>query len=52
MADQMLAAWLDWLEAECAAQPVLLVLEDLHWGDAPSVQLVDAALRDAARSAR
>jgi serine/threonine protein kinase/tetratricopeptide (TPR) repeat protein len=45
MADQVLAAWLDWLEVECAANPVLLVLEDLHWGDAPSVQLVDAALR-------
>jgi len=45
MADQILAAWLDWLEVECAANPVLLVLEDLHWGDAPSVQLVDAALR-------
>lgn len=45
MADQMLAAWLDWLEAECAARPVVLVLEDLQWGDVPSVQFVDAALR-------
>ena len=45
MADQMLAAWLDWLEAECSARPVLMVLEDLHWGDVPSVQFVDAALR-------
>jgi tetratricopeptide (TPR) repeat protein len=45
MSDQTLAAWLDYLEAECAAHPVLLVLEDLHWGDAPSVQFVDAALR-------
>ena len=39
------SAWLDWLEVECGANPVLLVLEDMHWGDAPSVQLVDAALR-------
>jgi tetratricopeptide (TPR) repeat protein len=45
MADQTLAAWLDFLEAECQAHPVLLVLEDLHWGDAPSVQFIDAALR-------
>jgi serine/threonine protein kinase/tetratricopeptide (TPR) repeat protein len=45
MADQIMAAWLDWLEVECSTNPVLLVLEDLHWGDAPSVQLVDAALR-------
>ncbi|MGA7742440.1 MAG: serine/threonine-protein kinase PknK, partial [Polyangia bacterium] len=45
MADQTLMAWLDWLEAECNHHPVLLVLEDLNWGDAPSVNFVDAALR-------
>jgi eukaryotic-like serine/threonine-protein kinase len=45
MADQMLLSWLDWLEAECDHHPVLLVLEDLHWGDTPSVNFVDAALR-------
>jgi serine/threonine protein kinase/tetratricopeptide (TPR) repeat protein len=45
MADQTLGAWLDFIEAECKAHPVLIVLEDLHWGDFPSVQLVDAALR-------
>jgi tetratricopeptide (TPR) repeat protein len=45
MADQMLMSWLDWLEAECDRHPVLLVLEDLHWGDTPSVNFVDAALR-------
>jgi len=45
MADQKLMAWLAWLEAECNQHPVLLVLEDLHWGDAPSVSFVDAALR-------
>ncbi len=45
MADQVLSAWLDFLESECAERPVLLVLEDLHWGDVPSVKLVDAALR-------
>ncbi len=45
MADQMLMSWLDWLEAECNHHPVLLVLEDLHWGDTPTVNFVDAALR-------
>jgi len=45
MADQILASWLDWLEAECTAGPVLIVLDDLHWGDLPSVQLLDASLR-------
>jgi hypothetical protein len=45
MGDQMRTAWVDWLEAECRVQPVVLVLEDLHWGDLPTVQFVDAALR-------
>jgi len=43
--DQIRRAWEDFLSAECEAHPVLLVLEDLHWGDLPSVKLVDAALR-------
>lgn len=45
MGDQMRRAWLDFLEAECAARPVVLVLEDLQWGDRPTVDFVDAALR-------
>ncbi len=46
MAEQVERAWLDWLRAMCAAQPVVIVLEDLHWGDARTVSLVEAALRD------
>ncbi|AKT40051.1 serine/threonine-protein kinase PknK [Chondromyces crocatus] len=46
MSDATRAAWEDWLTAECSAQPVLLVLEDLHWGDAATVRLVDATLRN------
>lgn len=46
MGDQMCRAWEDFVAAECAVQPVVLVLEDLHWGDLPSVQFVDAALRN------
>ena len=46
MGDAMRAAWETWLERECAAHPVLLVLEDLHWGDAASVRLVDSTLRN------
>ncbi len=45
LGDQIRAAWEDWLAAQCAQHPVLLVLEDLHWGDLPTVQLVDGALR-------
>ncbi len=39
-------AFLDWLAAECAAAPVLFVLDDLHWGDALTVALLDEALRE------
>jgi serine/threonine protein kinase/tetratricopeptide (TPR) repeat protein len=45
MGDQMRRAFEDWLLAECSAQPVVLVLEDLHWGDLPSVKFIDSALR-------
>ncbi|WP_428265930.1 serine/threonine-protein kinase PknK [Haliangium sp.] len=45
MGQLMQAAWEDWLRAECARHPVVLMLEDLHWGDLPSVLYVGAALR-------
>ncbi|AGP35131.1 serine/threonine-protein kinase [Sorangium cellulosum] len=45
MADQVRAAFLDFLGAASAQAPVLVLLEDLHWGDRPTVQLLDAALR-------
>ncbi|HWO25123.1 MAG TPA: protein kinase [Kofleriaceae bacterium] len=46
LAEQLERAWLAWLGAACAARPVVLVLEDLHWGDARTVALVEAALRE------
>jgi len=45
MGDLMQRAWEDYLAAECAANPVLLVLEDLQWGDLPTIRLVDGTLR-------
>ncbi|MBX3203235.1 MAG: protein kinase [Labilithrix sp.] len=45
MGDQMRRAFEDWLAAECREHPVVLVFEDLHWGDLPSVKFVDSALR-------
>jgi tetratricopeptide (TPR) repeat protein len=44
MGDQIHWAFQDWLRAECEAQPVMLILEDLHWGDSPTVKIIDAAL--------
>jgi tetratricopeptide (TPR) repeat protein len=46
MAAQIENACLALLRGLTAARPVLLVFEDLHWGDAPSVRLVDVALRE------
>ena len=45
MADQVLRSFEALVRAECEAGPLVIVLEDLHWGDLPSVRLVDAALR-------
>jgi eukaryotic-like serine/threonine-protein kinase len=46
MGDEMRRAFEDFLAGECAERPVLLVLEDLHWGDRPTVSWIDAALRN------
>ncbi len=46
MSVQMGRALVSFLGAECAHHPVLLVLEDLHWGDPLSVRLMDEALRE------
>ncbi|MFT3772956.1 MAG: AAA family ATPase [Minicystis sp.] len=45
MSDHIQRAWETFVAAECAAQPLLLVLEDLHWGDPASAKLIDGALR-------
>jgi serine/threonine protein kinase/tetratricopeptide (TPR) repeat protein len=45
MGQLMQSAFEEWLRGLATRRPVLLVLEDLHWGDLPSVRFVDAALR-------
>jgi tetratricopeptide (TPR) repeat protein len=45
MGDRIVRALCDLFVAESAAHPLLLVLEDLHWGDIPSVKAIDAVLR-------
>jgi hypothetical protein len=45
MAEWLRRSFAEWLAAECAQGPLLLVLEDLHWGDLPSVTYLGEALR-------
>ncbi len=47
---RLMAEWLrrsfgEWLAAECSARPLLVVLEDLHWGDQPSAAYLGEGLR-------
>jgi len=44
MRSRIQAAWCTWLRAEAEVNPVLFVLEDLHWADAATVQVMDAVL--------
>jgi tetratricopeptide (TPR) repeat protein len=49
MGDQMRRAWEDLVAAECKIHPLIIVIEDLQWGDLPTVSFLDAALRGADR---
>src|SRR5207249_3753005 len=40
MGDQLMFAWIDFVGAELAAQPVVIVLDDMHWGDLPTVKMI------------
>jgi serine/threonine protein kinase/tetratricopeptide (TPR) repeat protein len=48
MRTQVSRALMSFLRAECQRAPVLLVLDDLHWGDTLSVRLVEHVLRELA----
>ena len=45
MSDRISQAALDFLKALGEQKPLLLILEDLHWGDGLTVRLLDTALR-------
>ncbi len=45
MNDQLRATWNAWIDAETRAHPVMIVLDDLQWGDAPSIGFIDESLR-------
>lgn len=46
MGDQMQRAFEDYLAGRAKASPIVLVLEDLHWGDLPTTRFIDGALRN------
>lgn len=45
MGDQLRQAWEDLVGAVAGSGPVVIVLEDLHWGDRASVSFLDSTLR-------
>ncbi len=45
MGDQIRRAWEDLLAGVCRQKPLLVVLEDLHWGDLPTIKSIEGALR-------
>ena len=45
MAEWLRRAFAEWLGAECAAGSLLVVLEDVHWGDVASVNYLRDGLR-------
>lgn len=43
MADALADAFTEWLGAQTARAAVMVVIEDLHWTDAPSIRLLESA---------
>src|SRR5437868_8598846 len=50
MNHQVTRALVTWLKAECAQRSVLIMLEDLHWSDGPSIKLMEEVLQELAES--
>jgi tetratricopeptide (TPR) repeat protein len=45
MGDQIRRAWQDFVAGACATAPLVIAIEDLHWGDLPTMTTIDATLR-------
>jgi class 3 adenylate cyclase len=44
--DRFRDAWVDLLDEACAAGPVVLLVEDVHWAEAPLLELLERTIRD------
>jgi tetratricopeptide (TPR) repeat protein len=45
MSEQVSRAWIDLVDAKTSRAPLIVVVEDVHWCDEPTLHLVDHALR-------
>jgi serine/threonine protein kinase/tetratricopeptide (TPR) repeat protein len=43
MTEQVKQTFLRWISQRCQKRPLFLLLDDLHWADAPSLSLLEAA---------
>ncbi len=48
LGDPIRRAWEMLVAGVCASKPLVILVEDLHWGDLPTVSLIEAALRSLA----
>jgi len=44
--DEIRRAFIDWLAGQCATGSLLIILDDLQWGDTLSIGLIDSALQE------
>jgi hypothetical protein len=44
--DRFRDAWVDLLNQACARSPVVLLVEDVHWAEAPLLELLERTVRD------
>ena len=44
--DRFRDAWVDLLNEACARSPVVLLVEDVHWAEAPLLELLERTVRD------
>ena len=48
--ERLHGAWVDFLEELAAERPVIVLVEDLHWGEEPLLDLIDRVRREVAGS--